>query len=68
MKVAIIVDFLIEENGGAQKVVEQFLEMYPQADIYTTTFAGEKFLQQKIKKEKFLQAYLTLYSKPCLFW
>jgi glycosyltransferase involved in cell wall biosynthesis len=43
MKVAIIVDFLIEENGGAQKVVEELLRIYPQSDIYTTTFASHKF-------------------------
>ncbi len=42
MKVAIVHDFFFQ-YGGAEKVVEKWLEMYPKADLYTSFFIPEKF-------------------------
>jgi glycosyltransferase involved in cell wall biosynthesis len=42
MKVAIVHDYLFQ-FGGAEKVVEVWLEMYPEADIYTSFLVHEKF-------------------------
>jgi glycosyltransferase involved in cell wall biosynthesis len=42
MKVAIVHDFLVE-YGGAERVVEVFLEMYPEAEIVTLMADLEKF-------------------------
>ncbi len=36
-KVAIVCDWLVD-LGGAEKVLEYFLEIFPQADIYTSVF------------------------------
>jgi glycosyltransferase involved in cell wall biosynthesis len=40
MKVAIVHDYFIQ-NGGAEKVVESLLKIYPQADIYTSVFCPD---------------------------
>lgn len=40
MKIAIIHDY-IKEYGGAERVLETFHEMWPDADIYTTVFLPE---------------------------
>jgi len=37
MKVAIVHDYL-KEYGGAERVVEAILEIWPDAPIYTTVF------------------------------
>jgi glycosyltransferase involved in cell wall biosynthesis len=37
MKVAIVHDY-IKEYGGAERVLEALLEIYPEADVYTTVF------------------------------
>lgn len=42
-KVAIVHDFLFQ-YGGAEKVVEKLLDMYPQADLYTSFFVPERFI------------------------
>ena len=42
MKIAIAHDFLFQ-YGGAEKVVEKWLEMYPNAVIYTSFLIPEKF-------------------------
>ena len=41
-KIAIAHDFFFQ-NGGAENVVEALLELYPDADIYTTIFIVDKF-------------------------
>ncbi|MNI33539.1 GDP-mannose-dependent alpha-mannosyltransferase [compost metagenome] len=43
MKIAIAHDYLIQ-MGGAERVVEVFHHMYPQAPIYTTVFSSHKLL------------------------
>lgn len=40
MKVAIVHDYL-KEFGGAEKVVEALLEIWPKADVYTSVFLPE---------------------------
>ncbi len=40
MKVAIVHDYL-KEYGGAERVVEAMLEIWPDADLYTTVFLPE---------------------------
>jgi glycosyltransferase involved in cell wall biosynthesis len=42
LKVAIVHDFLFQ-YGGAEKVVEAWLEMYPKAQVYTSFAVPEKF-------------------------
>lgn len=52
MKVAIVHDWLVN-YGGAERVVETFLEIYPNADIYTLVYdenkMGNIFKKEKIK-------------------
>lgn len=58
MKVAIIHDWLVVD-GGAEKVLQELLIVYPEADLYTTVFhlPEEKrhFLNGKIPKTTFVQ-------------
>jgi len=42
MRVAIVHDYLFQFGGG-EKVVEKWLKMYPQADLWTSFFVQEKF-------------------------
>lgn len=42
LKIAIIHDFLIE-YGGAEKVLEAMLEVFPRAHVFTTAYWPEKF-------------------------
>lgn len=67
-KVAIIHDWLVN-YGGAERVVEAFLEIYPEADIYTLVYdekkMGKIFLKQKVKTtfiQKFPKA-TKIYTK-----
>jgi hypothetical protein len=41
MRVAIVCDW-IKDWGGAELVLADLLEMYPQADIYTSVFFQDK--------------------------
>jgi glycosyltransferase involved in cell wall biosynthesis len=41
-KIAIAHDFFFQ-NGGAENVIESWLQLYPQAEIFTTIFIPEKF-------------------------
>lgn len=43
MKIAIAHDYLIQ-MGGAERVVEVFHHMYPQAPIFTTVFSSNGLL------------------------
>jgi glycosyltransferase involved in cell wall biosynthesis len=42
MNIAIVHDYL-HQYGGAEKVVEAWLDMYPKADIYTSFFIPQQF-------------------------
>jgi glycosyltransferase involved in cell wall biosynthesis len=46
MNIAIVHDYL-HQYGGAEKVVETWLETYPKAVVYTTIFVPEKFTTSK---------------------
>ncbi len=50
LKVAIVHDWLVN-YGGAERVVETFLEIFPQADIYTLVY-DEKKMGKSFSKEK----------------
>jgi glycosyltransferase involved in cell wall biosynthesis len=53
-KVAIVQDFFFQ-NGGAENVVEKLLEIYPNADIYTTIFIESKFSNKPLLLQAFAQ-------------
>jgi len=66
-KIAIIHDYF-NQFGGAEKVVEVWLEMYPEAEIFTSVFIPENFAsspsiskawQEKRIKTSFLQGFFT---------
>ena len=40
MKIAIVHDY-IKEYGGAERVLERLIKLYPTADIYTSIYAPE---------------------------
>lgn len=46
-KIAVLHDFCFQ-YGGAEKVVEKFLEMYPEADLITPIFIPSKFKSSEI--------------------
>lgn len=50
LKVAIVHDWLVN-YGGAERVVETFFEIFPQADIYTLVY-DEKKMGKSFSKEK----------------
>lgn len=60
MKVAILHDYL-NQNGGAERVLQAFLEIFPNADLYTLFCDARKFplLKTKIKKSSFLDNFLV---------
>lgn len=51
MKVAIVHDYL-KEYGGAERVVEALLEIWPKADLYTTIFLPEFAGPHRTRVEK----------------
>lgn len=59
-KVAIVHDWLNGMRGG-EKVLEQFLDLYPEADIFTL-FLEEKKISDKIRKHKIYTSNLNRYS------
>ncbi|MCG2686107.1 glycosyltransferase [Candidatus Parcubacteria bacterium] len=70
MKLAIVHDDLIQE-GGAEKVVEAMLEIWPQADVFTSMASRRwlskfervqtSFMQNLPFKEKLYRHYLAFY-------
>lgn len=46
MKIAIVHDYLFQ-FGGAEKVIESWLRMYPEADLLTSFFVKENFKQSQ---------------------
>ena len=53
-KIAIVHDYLFQ-YGGAEKVVEKWLEMYPEADLFTSFFVPEMFIQSAVFKKAALE-------------
>jgi glycosyltransferase involved in cell wall biosynthesis len=53
-KIAIAHDFFYQ-NGGAENVVEKLLELYPQAEIYTTIFIASRFGDKPLLQKAFKQ-------------
>ncbi|MGL4863985.1 MAG: glycosyltransferase [Cetobacterium sp.] len=60
-KVAIIHDWLVN-YGGAERVVEDFLEIYPDADIYTLVYDEEK-MGKTFPKEKVKTTFIQKFPK-----
>lgn len=60
-KVAIIHDWLVN-YGGAERVVEAFLEIYPDADIYTLVYDEEK-MGKIFPKEKVKTTFIQKFPK-----
>ncbi len=73
MKVAIVHDYLVQ-RGGAERVVEVFHEMYPEAPIYTSVYNPDttwpsfrnmdvrpSFMQRITRSNKISRALLPLY-------
>lgn len=60
-KVAIVHDWLVT-YGGAERVVEAFLEMYPEADIYTLVYDEEK-MGKTFKPEKVKTTFIQKFPK-----
>lgn len=60
-KVAIIHDWLVN-YGGAERVVEAFLEIYPEADIYTLVY-DEKKMGTIFSKEKVKTTFIQKFPK-----
>lgn len=60
MKVAILHDYL-NQNGGAERVLRVFLEIFPAADLFTLIYDKNKFpeFSKQIKKTSFLDMPLA---------
>jgi glycosyltransferase involved in cell wall biosynthesis len=54
MKVAIVHDYF-NQNGGAEKVCETLLELYPLADIFTSTFNPINFENEKNLNKSYIE-------------
>lgn len=81
LKVAIVHDYL-KEFGGAEKVVETLLEIWPNADVYTTVFLPQYAGPHRSRVEKWriktsILQYVPLKGKlismfrfvaPFVFW
>ena len=66
MKVAIVHDYL-REYGGAERVVEVLMEMFPEADVFTAYFRPEKFQfgeQEERIKTSVIQKLPFLWRRP----
>ncbi len=61
IKVAIVHDWLVN-YGGAERVVEQFLKIYPNADIYTLVY-DEKKMGKTFPKEKVHASFVQKFPK-----
>lgn len=61
IKVAIVHDWLVT-YGGAERVVETFLEMFPEADIYTLVY-DEKKMGKIFPKEKVKTSFIQKFPK-----
>lgn len=52
MKIAIVHDY-IKEYGGAERVLEELIKIFPEADIYTSLFAPEYLGPHRKRFEKY---------------
>ncbi len=66
MKVAIVHDYLFQ-FGGAEKVVEAWLDMYPQAEIYTSFFVPEKFNTSESITKAYTENRIYTSIAQCIF-
>lgn len=69
MKVALVHDYL-REYGGAERVFEVLMEMFPEADVFTSYFRPEKFQfgeQEKRIKTSVIQKLPFLWQRPNWF-
>lgn len=57
MKIAIVHDWLNQKVGGAENVLFELAEMYPQADIYTIIYNSKKF-DSHLKNRKVHKSWL----------
>lgn len=57
MKVAIVHDYL-NQRGGAERILDIFCEMFPDAPIYTL-LADESTLTENMKKHKIHQSFIS---------
>ncbi len=62
MRVAIVHDY-IKEYGGAERVLETLLEIYPDADVYTSLYAPEFLarIEVDLKNTILKQPFLTTF-------
>jgi glycosyltransferase involved in cell wall biosynthesis len=65
-RVAIVHDFLFQ-FGGAEKVVEKLLEMYPEATLYTSFAIPEKFQSSLIFQQAFENGQIKTTTVQSLF-
>ena len=56
MKIALVHDYLVQ-NGGAEKVLEAFSEIFPYAPIYTLVYSS-KLMQGKFSEKKIYTSFL----------
>ena len=68
LKVAIVHDWLVS-LGGAERVVESFLKLFPQADLYTSVYDPKKvkLFKNRQVRTTFLQRWPLAKSKHQLF-
>jgi len=68
LKVAIVHDWLVS-LGGAERVVESFLKLFPQADLYTSVYDPKKvkLFKNRQVRTTFLQHWPLAKSKHQLF-
>lgn len=58
MRVAIVQDWLTE-IGGAEKVFSAFLEIFPEADIYTLAAHAKVIAELKIEKSRIYETFIV---------
>lgn len=66
LKIAIIHDYLFQ-FGGAEKVVEKLLQIFPQSDVYTAFFIPEKFKDSESITKTYLDNKITTSLAQILF-
>ena len=58
-KIAICHDYL-NQFGGAERVLKAFLEIFPQADVFTL-FGSKKIIEKVLEGKKFIFLFLTAF-------
>ncbi len=66
MKIAILHDYM-NQYGGAERVLEILLELYPNADVYTLIY-DKKSLSDKLKKIKVRKSFLNKFPFARLYY